>query len=99
MHGRVQFHHYLHRLIPPETYAKTHPHFYPIRNGKRYFPADNNTHGWQPCFSAEGLAAEAIKTQPFPYLGLSGIQVACAIGLAYTVATLVGRARAHGAAT
>jgi hypothetical protein len=61
MHGRVQFHHNLHRLIPPETYVKTHPHFYPLRNGQRYFPADNNTHGWQPCFSAEGLVEEAIK--------------------------------------
>ena len=61
MHGRVQFHHNLHRLIPPETYVKTHPHFYPIRNGKRYFPADDNTHGWQPCFSAEGLVEEAIE--------------------------------------
>ena len=61
MHGRVQFHHNLHRLIPPETYVKTHPHFYPIRKGERFFPADNNTHGWQPCFSAEGLVEEAIK--------------------------------------
>ena len=61
MHGRVQFHHNLHRLFPPETYTKTHPHFFPIRKGKRYFPADNNTHGWQPCFSATGLVDEAVR--------------------------------------
>ena len=61
MHGRVEFHHNLHRLFPPETYVKSHPHFFPIRNEKRYFPADNNTHGWQPCFSAEGIVEEAIE--------------------------------------
>jgi len=60
MHGRVSFHHNLHRLFPPETYTKTHPNFFPMRNGKRYFPATNNTHGWQPCFSAEGIVDEAI---------------------------------------
>jgi len=61
MHGRVEFHHNLHRLFPPETYVETHPHFFPIRKGQRYFPADNNTHGWQPCFSAEGSVDEAIQ--------------------------------------
>jgi len=61
MHGRVSFHHNLHCLFPPETYTKTHPQFFPLRNGKRYFPPTNNTHGWQPCFSAEGIVDEAIK--------------------------------------
>ncbi len=61
MHGRVQFHHQLLRLFPPETYTKTHPEFFPIRDGKRYLPANNNTHGWQPCFSAPGIVAEAVK--------------------------------------
>jgi hypothetical protein len=61
MHGRVQFHHYLHRLFPPESYTKTHPHFFPVRNGERYLPPTNNTHGWQPCFSADGIVEEAIK--------------------------------------
>ncbi|NLS93395.1 MAG: DUF4838 domain-containing protein [Planctomycetaceae bacterium] len=62
MHGRVQFHHNLQRLIAPEKYAETHPEFFPIRNGKRYIPPNSNTHGWQPCFSAPGLAEEAAKT-------------------------------------
>ncbi len=61
MHGRVEFHHNLQRLFAPETYVSTHPEFFPIRQGKRYFPPDNNTHGWQPCFSADGITEEAIK--------------------------------------
>ncbi len=61
MHGRVQFHHNLQQLFAPETYTKTHPHFFPLRNGERYLPPDNNTHGWQPCFAAEGLEDEAVK--------------------------------------
>ena len=61
MHGRVSFHHYLQRLFPPETYTKTHPHFFPLRDGKRYLPATNDTHGWQPCFCAEGIVEEAVK--------------------------------------
>lgn len=62
MHGRVEFHHNLQRLIAPEKYARTHPEFFPIRGGQRYIPPDSNTHGWQPCFSAPGLAEEAAKT-------------------------------------
>ena len=62
MHGRVQFHHNLQRLVAPEKYGEAHPEYFPIRNGQRYIPADSNTHGWQPCFSAPGLAEEAAKT-------------------------------------
>lgn len=61
MHGRVEFHHHLHRLFPPSRYVKTHPEFFPIRNGQRFFPPDDKTHGWQPCFSAPRLADEAIR--------------------------------------
>ncbi len=61
MHSRVAFHHNLQRLFQPETYTKTHPHFFPLRNGERYLPPDNNTHGWQPCFTAEGIEDEAVK--------------------------------------
>ncbi len=61
MHGRVSFHHNLIRLIPPETYTTSHPHFFPIRKGKRFLPPSNSTHGWQPCFSADGLVEEAVK--------------------------------------
>lgn len=61
MHGRVEFHHNLVHLFPPEKYAKTHPEFFPIRDGKRFLPADSSVHGWQPCSSAPGIVDEAIK--------------------------------------
>jgi len=61
MHGRVSFHHNLNRLFPPTAYTKSHPEFFPIRKGKRFLPPTNNTHGWQPCFTADGLVEEAVK--------------------------------------
>ena len=62
MHHRVRFHHNLLRLFPPETYTKIHPQFFPIKEKEtRYLPKDNKTHGWQPCFSSEGIVEEAIK--------------------------------------
>ncbi|MFQ5808954.1 MAG: DUF4838 domain-containing protein, partial [Armatimonadota bacterium] len=61
MHGRVSFHHNLLRLFPPETYTKTHPEFFPIQKGKRFLPPTNDTHRWQPCFTAQGVVDEAIK--------------------------------------
>lgn len=61
MHGRVSFHHNLIRLFPPETYTKTHPEFFPMKDGQtRFLPPTNETHGWQPCFSARGLVEEAV---------------------------------------
>lgn len=60
MHGRIKFHHNLLRVFPPETYTKTHPEFFPMKDGKsRYLPPKNNTHGWQPCFSEPGAIEEA----------------------------------------
>ena len=62
MHGRVSFHHNLIRLFPPETYTKTHPEFFPMKDGKsRFLPPTNETHGWQPCFSEPATVEEAIK--------------------------------------
>ncbi len=61
MHGRIEFHHNLLNLFPPETYTKTHPEFFPIHDGKRYLPPDNHAHGWQPCFSAPGIVEEGVK--------------------------------------
>ena len=60
MHGRVSFHHNLLRLFPPETYTKTHPEFFPIQHGKRFLPPTNDTHHWQPCFTAPGIVEEAV---------------------------------------
>lgn len=62
MHGRVSFHHYLLHVFPPETYTKTHPDFFPMKDGKtRYLPPNNHTHGWQPCFSNKATVEQAIK--------------------------------------
>lgn len=61
LHRRIEFHHNLFSLFPPGRYTKTHPEFFPVLEGKRYFPPANTTHGWQPCFSACGIAKEATK--------------------------------------
>jgi hypothetical protein len=62
MHGRVSFHHNLLRVFPPETYTRTHPGFFPMKDGTtRFLPPTNSTHGWQPCFTADGLVEEAVK--------------------------------------
>jgi len=61
LHGRLNFHHNLLNLFPPEQYTKTHPEFFPIIKGRRFLPPDNKTQGWQPCFSAKGIEEEAIK--------------------------------------
>ena len=61
MRGRVSFHHNLLRLLPPETYTEAHPEWFPMQNGERFLPATNDTHRWQPCFTAPGLVEEAVK--------------------------------------
>lgn len=60
-HGRIEFHHNLLNIFPPEQYTQTHPHFFPILKGRRFLPASNATVNWQPCFSADGLVEEAVK--------------------------------------
>ncbi|MCG3149216.1 MAG: hypothetical protein PCFJNLEI_02676 [Verrucomicrobiae bacterium] len=63
MHGRVEFHHNLLRIFPPSQYGKTNPEFYPVRwYGGRYIPPTDQTHGWQPCFTATGSVAVASAT-------------------------------------
>jgi len=61
LHGRVAFHHNLWRIIPPEEYGKSHPHFYPVHAGKRFVPPPGEHAHWQPCFTAKGLIEEAAK--------------------------------------
>lgn len=43
------------------------------------------------------LAAEALKTQPFPWFGLSGVQLLCVVGLGWYAAVLLRRAGASRA--
>ncbi|HPG65257.1 MAG TPA: DUF4838 domain-containing protein [Candidatus Hydrogenedentes bacterium] len=61
MHGRISFHHNLLNLFPPETYTKTHPEFFPLQGDRRYLPPTNETHHWQPCFTAPGIVDEAVQ--------------------------------------
>ena len=62
MHGRVQFHHNLNRLFPPEQYTQSHPEFFPMLDGEtRYLARGADDHGWQPCFTAPGIVDEAVK--------------------------------------
>jgi hypothetical protein len=64
MHGRVLFHHSLgQNVFQPEKYTKTHPEFFPMKDGQtRYLPKDGMYHGWQPCFSAPGSVETAVET-------------------------------------
>jgi hypothetical protein len=63
IHGRVQFHHNIFRLFPQSKYGKTHPEFYPMKDGKvRYIPeSDSDDYTWEPCLSAPGSVEEAVK--------------------------------------
>lgn len=38
----------IHTIFPPSKYAKTHPEYYPLCNGKRYIPQPGNI-DWRPC--------------------------------------------------
>ena len=52
--------HNLLNIFPPKDYAKTHPEFYPMLNGKRYIPKQG-TWNWQPNFSAPDIVDEGAK--------------------------------------
>jgi hypothetical protein len=60
LEGHIRFQHNLVNLFPPSVYGSSHPEFYPTRGGQRYIPPDDAAAGWQPCFTAPGLAEEAI---------------------------------------
>jgi len=40
----------IYRVFPPQKYAKDHPEYYPLVNGKRYIPAPGEVK-WRPCES------------------------------------------------
>jgi hypothetical protein len=61
MHRRFKFHHNLSGLFPPEIYKRTHPNFFPLIDGARYFPPETKAYDWQPCFEQPGLVEEAIS--------------------------------------
>lgn len=51
--------HSLQSLLAPSRYAETHPHFFPLVDGKRYLSPGG--WDWHPCFCAEGLAEELAR--------------------------------------
>jgi hypothetical protein len=59
MNEGLSFHHNLHKLVPPDTYRRSHPEFYPLVRGNRIAPAGNV--GWQPCFTADGIVGETVR--------------------------------------
>jgi hypothetical protein len=62
--GRYEFHHnLLHVFVPSQLYG-LRPEWFPEIQGKRFRPANDNAHNWQPCLSnadAAQFAAEAAR--------------------------------------
>ncbi len=52
--------HNVQNLFSPARYARSHPHFFPLLDGRRY--TDPKGWDWHPCFTAAGLAEEAAAT-------------------------------------
>lgn len=61
MYGQIQFHHNLLNIFPATEDRHSHPEYFPIINGRKYIPSHNKDRNWQPCFSAPGIAEEAIR--------------------------------------
>jgi hypothetical protein len=63
----LKYNHNVGNIIDPDTYRDTHPQFFPILDGKRFVPgpdmkhAKGYVHGWEPCYTAKGIAEEAAK--------------------------------------
>jgi len=48
---RREFQNNIYRVFPAETYAKDHPEYYPLINGKRWIPPAGAEGLWRPCES------------------------------------------------
>lgn len=46
---RRNFQNNMYRVFPQSKYAKTHPEYFPLINGKRWFPTDDSYRNWWPC--------------------------------------------------
>jgi hypothetical protein len=57
--GRIEYHHNLFRLFPPQQDRRRHPEFFPTRDGQRILPSGG--FNWQPDFTADGLAETAAE--------------------------------------
>ncbi len=63
-HKRMNTSHNLWALIPPKIYEESHPEFYPVKNGKRYFPKEGEVIWYQPCLTAPGIVEAALSRIP-----------------------------------
>jgi len=61
MRRRIEFHHNMSNLFPPEKYGTSHPEFYPVYGGQRYVPA-SGVRAWDICYSATGIVDAAVAT-------------------------------------
>lgn len=59
LRSHVDFHHNLKELLPPSRFGVSNPEFFPILDGKRVIPPDDEYFRWQPNFSAPGIADAA----------------------------------------
>jgi hypothetical protein len=46
---RRNFQNNMYRIFPPSKYAKAHPEYYPLINGKRWIPSSDTERKWWPC--------------------------------------------------
>jgi len=73
-------------LLPPDKYIKTHPEFFPIIKGKRFFPSEKiggkywKIHAWQPCFSEKGTIEESVKNI-CEYFKKHPEKITCSLGI------------------
>jgi hypothetical protein len=64
----LKYNHNIGNIIDPEQYGDTHPEFFPILDGERFIPGPEMKHakgyvsGWEPCYSADGIAEAAAST-------------------------------------
>jgi len=59
LRATIEFHHYLKELLPPSKFGASNPEFYPMLDGERFVPPDDEAYQWQPNFSAPGIAKAA----------------------------------------
>lgn len=65
-HSTVRYTHNLWAIFSPAVYGNPdletyHPEFYPLRNGQHFIPTATQRTGWQPRFTAPGIARAAAE--------------------------------------
>lgn len=58
---RLRYRHNLNRLFPVSQFGESNPEFYPVLDGERFIPPNDNNHAWQPNFSAPGIVDAAVR--------------------------------------